>query len=549
MKTSVTFHVCAQGLVCRHTNTHALYLPKFLLAAVAMFGAISQTRAQCYVNSAAVGLGDGTSWPNAVTDLQTALSNSVCTEIWVAKGVYKPTPATNPNPNISFDITPGIAVYGGFGGGEELRDQRDPAANLTVLSGDIDGNDANAGTTQIDVTPADIHGNNSYHVVVMDGTTALGKITASTVLDGFTVIGGNDQNGTGGGLYCNGVGLGSACSPTLSNLLFTGNSADEGGAVSSDGGSGGHSDPALSNVVFRGNSAQVGGAMLNTGTSRPTLTQVEFLDNSAANGGGAMYDAGYGADASPVLTNVIFRNNRAGTSGGAIFDNATANIVAGGAVDGSSSPELTNVLFDRNTANFDGGAVYNYADQGLADPSFTNVTFSGNHAGSHGGAMSSNGNDSGVSNPRIANVTFHGNTANQGGALYSSGTSAGVSQSLLRNVILWDDAAAMSDPEIANDNATSDIDHSIVQGGCPVGNTCTNPVTGDPFLGKLGNYGGFTATLRPDIGSAAIDSGDNSNCPPADQRGFARSDGHCDIGAVERQSQEDVIFADSFEPL
>ncbi len=38
---------------------------------------------------------------------------------------------------ISFELKNGVAIYGGFAGTETLRTQRNPATNVTVLSGDI----------------------------------------------------------------------------------------------------------------------------------------------------------------------------------------------------------------------------------------------------------------------------------------------------------------------------------------------------------------------------------------------------------------------------
>lgn len=510
-----------------------------------MLGVVLNARATCYVNTAAAGSGDGMSWPGAFNDLQNALANSECTEIWVAKGVYKPALPTSPDPALSFSVRPGIAIYGGFTGGEEFRDQRNTAANKSILSGDIDGNDVNAATTQIDATSADIRGSNSNHIVIFDGTSALGKIRSNTVLDGFTITGGKaigmgGTTGMGGGLLCKGAGAGSECSPTLSNLVFTGNSADEGGAMACDGRSGG-SDPVLSDVVFSGNSAQTGGAAFFIGTSAAALSRVSFVNNAAVSSGGAMENEGDSENASPLVTDAVFRNNRAGTSGGAVFNY--------GSVLGTASPAFTNVLFDGNTATFSGGAIYSFGDDGSSSPHLANVTFSGNQAGAQGGAMCGIANNSGMSRPQLVNVTFAGNTADRGGAIYDSGTFGGVSHPQLHNVILWNDMAVTSDPEVANDSATADIDHSILQGECPAASLCTNPVDGDPLLKKLGNYGGFAPAFLPDVGSAAIDAGDENVCPATDQRGLPRLDGHCDIGAVERQAREDVLFADGFDPL
>ena len=56
----------------------------------------------------------------------------------------------------------------------------------------------------------------------------------------------------------------------------------------------------------------------------------------------------------------------------------------------------------------------------------------------------------------------------------------------------------------------------------------------DPLLGPLADNGGPTPTMALLPGSPAIDAGDDSACPPTDQRGVARPQGlACDIGAFE----------------
>ena len=83
---------------------------------------------------------NGESWPTAYVTLQGALDvASAGDEIWVAAGVYTPTNVANED--ATFYLESGVAIYGGFAGGEISRDQRDWEAHVTVLSGDIDGND------------------------------------------------------------------------------------------------------------------------------------------------------------------------------------------------------------------------------------------------------------------------------------------------------------------------------------------------------------------------------------------------------------------------
>ncbi|MFZ1722907.1 MAG: choice-of-anchor Q domain-containing protein, partial [Dokdonella sp.] len=66
------------------------------------------------------------------------------------------------------------------------------------------------------------------------------------------------------------------------------------------------------------------------------------------------------------------------------------------------------------------------------------------------------------------------------------------------------------------------------------------------LLGPLGDNGGATPTLLPDIDSPAINAGADDVCTATDQRGLERPQGsRCDIGAVE--AIDDRIFADDFE--
>ena len=54
------------------------------------------------------------------------------------------------------------------------------------------------------------------------------------------------------------------------------------------------------------------------------------------------------------------------------------------------------------------------------------------------------------------------------------------------------------------------------------------------LLGPLADNGGPTPTMALLPASPAIDSGDDSACPPRDQRGVSRPKGSaCDIGAFE----------------
>jgi len=548
-----------------------------LAAPAAPQAARAATGPLCYVDMDATGgTNNGNSWTNAYLSLQSALTDTNCTEIWVAEGLYKPGAAQTD----TFQISSGVAVYGGFAGTETARTQRNWNTNITVLSGDIDNNDT-IDADGVVQNYTDVTGSNSYHVTYMDGITTV--VTSTTVLDGFVVTAGK-ANGLstyqdkGGGLFCIGSLTGHQCSPTLANITFVGNYADyAGGAIYNFGYTAGASSPSITDAKFLYNHAEeYGGAIYNNGNtggvSSPTFLRVTFDHNSAVYAGGAMENDGYYGTSSPSLTDVTFDHNSAASgAGGGIYNHATEGnssptllrvtfssnsalysagaMYSNGNSHGNSNPSLTDVSFYDNSANY-GAAMYNYGYGGLSSPSLKRVTFDQNHAAGSGGAIFNSGTYAGISSPTLSNVTFSANSASQnGGAMYSEGTGGtsgptltnvtfndnsasqtggaiynNASSPTLTNVVLWGDQAVGSGDEIYNGVAAGAfINHSVVQGSggsggswdTTLGTDGGNNLDADPKLALLTDNGGFTKTMSLIWGSSAINAGDNAACAAA----------------------------------
>ena len=125
-------------------------MKKLLLSTVLLFTAIILNAQTMYVDIDATGNNDGTSWANAFTNLDTALANWDIVlwggEIWVAEGTYKPGDGISRT--AAFNVKSNM--FGGFNGTETNRGDRDIAANPTILSGDLLGNDnGNISSTEI----------------------------------------------------------------------------------------------------------------------------------------------------------------------------------------------------------------------------------------------------------------------------------------------------------------------------------------------------------------------------------------------------------------
>ncbi len=442
----------------------------------------ASTAVTVYVDADATGAHDGTSWTDAYTTVQDALTIAISgTEIWVAEGLYYPDEGNGQTSNdrdSTFAMADGVALYGGFAATETLRTQRDWDVNVTVLSGDIDGNDITDPDGVVTDT-ANITGTNTYHVVSSNG------VTETAVLDGFSITAGQADGGSGntsgGGMYNE-----NGSSPTLINVTFTGNWV------------GSH-----------------GGGMYNTDGSSPTLINVMFTNNLAEFGGGMAS----GSNCNPTLINVIFTGNRTHDSS-----------IGGGMSNSQNNPTLINVTFTGNWANYGGGMSNSFSN-----PTLTNVVFSGNYASTDGGGMYNY-----RSSPTLMNVTFSGNLAVSSGGGMKNYVNSDAS---LTNVVFWGNLAGAAGYQIHNWQSNPIIRYSDIQ-GCGGsgsgwnsnlgtdggGNIDANPLfIRDPFFGT-NDYG----NLHLQSGSPAINSGTNSGCPAADMDGFPRPYGpNCDMGAYE----------------
>jgi hypothetical protein len=208
-----------------------------------------------YVKAGATG--SGVSWTDPSGDLRAAMNASQeFDQVWVAAGTYTPGDTRD----LYFPLYNRVIVKGGFYADPQDPSARDPnpLTNGTVLSGDIG--------------ELGLAGDNSYCVVVATGTDR-----TTTMLDGFTITGGNGGywNQTGAGIFVTGTS-----SPRLANLWIIGNQAPAAGAgvYVADG------SPNFTDCRFENNRSGSGAALYfeNSFAQLPiTVDRCTFVSNTA----------------------------------------------------------------------------------------------------------------------------------------------------------------------------------------------------------------------------------------------------------------------------
>ncbi len=312
-----------------------------------------------YVRPNATGEGDGSGWDDATADLHNAIHAAGVQKVFVAIGNYNVG-------DHSFIMKNGVKIYGGF----------DPGNGVTGLTHNRIVLDTDEG---LPAKGSVLNGENARPVIwnINNG------LTASAVLDGFTIMNGKYTENSGGGIRNVGV------SPVLSNMVIKNNTAARGAGIYNESGS-----PAITNVIISGNTASsatfaFGGGIANV-TGNPVITNVRITDNTVTGNnlvaGGAIYSSTSGP---LVLTNLTIARNKAmgaGTlyGGGIVSENAQLtiynSIVWGNERGGSAAvagadidvPSGTVILKNNITQGYTTG---NPADHNLvgADPLFADA--------------------------------------------------------------------------------------------------------------------------------------------------------------------------------
>lgn len=354
----------------------------------------------------------------------------------------------------------------------------------------------------------------------------------------------------------------------------------------------------LGNTTLRG----FGGAILavlQLGADL-TLRRVNFIDNSAIRGGGALAITGTisSVDSQAKIIDCYFKNNKATepsdpnappAGGGAVFIGAKYNVEINNST--FESNQAANVPLPQPQDDASGGAVLIRSSQGFVSTlTINSSTFSNNSATGVGGAIAIGGpgHPAEQSQVTIKNTTITENVADSnddlaspnhgGGGIYSSSSSA----INLKNTILALNVDHSNSPRYdlagsavshGNNFLSDNIGHSTT---FPAGQPNINndwvgsfPILLDPLLQPLADNGGRMTTHMPENNSLVLDQGKCLN-QLTDQRyredpvahvravdlpgvtNITGGDG-CDIGAVEFGSTPanaaPVAADDSYEIL
>ena len=301
-----------------------------------------------YVRTSAFGNASGSSWNNAMGNLQEAIefaANPVNGKnyVFVLGGKYLPSdkpnisPGTADNREKHFSLRNNVTVIGGFKG-DEVGYEPSLSSSATLLSGNID--DSEEDENGIDSNTI----NNAYHVFYHPSSMIV-KLNETAVLKNVTITGGNANAGSGdhergGGMYNN------SNKPKLIDCTFEGNRAQYGGGVFNYY----DSNAIFVNCTFIKNETTTNGGGMANDSSSPTITNCTFIGNTTQAYGGGLINWNI---CNTIITNCTFSANIVtGYSGGGIQNSNNSVSIRGTIIVGNTAPTNSEI----NSTYTDGGS-------------------------------------------------------------------------------------------------------------------------------------------------------------------------------------------------
>ena len=320
--------------------------------------------------------------------------------------------------------------------------------------------------------------------------------TKAVSISSLTLVNGDAGGGDGGALRSQN------CQLLLSGVVATASHASYGGCIAFDNGT-------VTNSVISGCHADQfgGGIEVNTAVGTPHIYYSTIASNVAVFGGGGILLNNVNAGVSSRITRIsrsTINNN-----------NTTAKVSqygGGGILVSHSGLQLQYSTVANNTAYASGGGV-----------SF----------------LDSDSYSTGLSQLFRSTIVHNSSQFANGNGLFVVGGTLNVLGSIV--------ADNFNKYGLTDLSGSFAVPYCLIQapGGASV--TGSGSIVGiDPDLSPLDDYGGPTATMLPNPSSPVIDA--LYTCDAADQRGLPGCvNSHADMGAVERQVPEVIIFRDGFE--
>lgn len=344
----------------------------------AYVGLSGTTPSRLYVNAAATGTNDGTSWANAIRWLPDAIRLvPPGGEVWIAQGTYFVGGPLDLS-DATLRVRNGVSILGGFIGTESTSAQRppNPLANPTVITGSI----------------GSLRAANQYciHIFLVDGVS-------NVHLDGLIIRDGNKLANYQIDAFGGGAIVVNASTLTVSNCVFTENAA-------------GMSPFGTVGPEYR---AESGGAVHIVNGSSVTFDHCQFVSNNTTNGsvtypyqpidptggGGAI-----AADRSTVrIGNCYFSANHTGHGANGASRISTSGTPGTGGDGGAVRLTYSVAMIDRSTFE------NNWTGNGGEQSSIANQLPVTGSRGGNGGAVSA-----ASSQLAVTRSTFRGNRSGKG---------------------------------------------------------------------------------------------------------------------------------------